>query len=64
LVPAVQGWLYVNGVQCLWTILLLAGIISGIRSAFIFMLILLCPTLASFVLSWSHWRNNCKFLLC
>jgi hypothetical protein len=64
LVPGLQGWLYVNGVQCLWTILLLAGTISGIRSTFIFMLVVLFPTLNSFVLSLSHWRNNRKFLMC
>jgi hypothetical protein len=64
LVPGLQGWLYVNGVQCLWTVLLLAGTISGIRSAFVFMLVVLFPALASFVLSFSNWRNNRKFLMC
>jgi hypothetical protein len=64
LVPGVQGWLYMNGVRCLWTILLLAGTISGIRSTFVFMLLVLFPTLSSFVLNLSHWRNKCKILLC
>ncbi|XP_033611136.1 endoplasmic reticulum metallopeptidase 1 isoform X3 [Cryptotermes secundus] len=63
LVPGLQGWLYVNGVQCLWTILLLAGTISGIRSTFIFMLVVLFPTLTSFVLSFSHWGNNPRMWL-
>ncbi|KDR16698.1 endoplasmic reticulum metallopeptidase 1-like isoform X2 [Zootermopsis nevadensis] len=57
-VLGVQCRLYVNGVQCLWTILLLAGTISGIRSTFVFMILVLFPTLSSLMLNLSRWRNN------
>lgn len=53
-----QSRLYVNGVQLLWTTLLMIGTLFGIRSTFMLMLVVLFPALSNFILSLSRWRNK------
>ncbi|XP_069678437.1 endoplasmic reticulum metallopeptidase 1-like [Periplaneta americana] len=53
-----QSRLYVNGVQLLWTMLLLAGTVCRIRSTFMFMLIVIFPALSNLILSLTRWRNK------
>ncbi|KAJ9584785.1 hypothetical protein L9F63_020873 [Diploptera punctata] len=58
-----QGQLFMNGVQLLWTGLLLGGSIFSIRSTFAIMLVVLFPSLSSLFISMSRWRENTKVWL-
>lgn len=58
-----QGQLFMNGVQLLWTILLMGGTIFSIRSTFVFLLIVLFPTLSSLFISLSRWSKSTKVWL-
>lgn len=42
--------MYCNGIQLLWSIILFLATMSGIRSAYILMLVVLIPAIANFLL--------------
>lgn len=50
LCDGIQAQMYCNGIQLIWSVLLLITTLAGIRSAYILMIMVLIPTLANFLL--------------
>lgn len=50
LCDGIQAQMYCNGIQLIWSILLLIATLAGVRSAYILMIIVLIPAIANFLL--------------
>uniref|UniRef100_A0A1B6JDY7 FXNA-like protease n=1 Tax=Homalodisca liturata TaxID=320908 RepID=A0A1B6JDY7_9HEMI len=64
LCDGIQAQMYCNGIQMIWSVLLLLATVAGIRSAYILMIVVLIPGLANFLLLLCKRNRSVPVWLC
>ncbi|XP_054278199.1 endoplasmic reticulum metallopeptidase 1-like isoform X2 [Macrosteles quadrilineatus] len=64
LCDGIQAQMYCNGIQLIWSVLLLIATVAGIRSAYILMIVVLIPAVANFLLLLCQRNQSVPVWLC